>query len=51
MKTAYRTEYGSPEVLSVREVPTPEPRAGEILVRVHAATVNRTDCGALWGTP
>lgn len=51
MKTAYRTAYGPPEVLSVREVPVPEPRQGEILVRVHATTVNRTDCGALWGKP
>lgn len=51
MKTAYRTEYGSPEVLSIREVPTPEPRSDEVVVRVRAATVNRTDCGALWGSP
>ncbi len=51
MKTAYRTAYGPPEILTVREVAIPEPRRGEILVRVHAATVNRTDCGALWGKP
>ncbi len=51
MQTAYRTAYGPPEVLTVRDVPVPEPGAGEILVRVHAATVNRTDCGALWGKP
>jgi NADPH:quinone reductase-like Zn-dependent oxidoreductase len=51
MKTAYRNAYGPPEVLTVREVPVPEPGPGEILVRVHAATVNRTDCGALWGKP
>jgi NADPH:quinone reductase-like Zn-dependent oxidoreductase len=48
MKTAYRTAYGPPDVLTVREVPVPEPGPGQILVRVHAATVNRTDCGALW---
>lgn len=51
MRTAYRTEYGPPEVLTVREVPVPKPGAGEILVRVRATTVNRTDCGALWGRP
>jgi NADPH:quinone reductase-like Zn-dependent oxidoreductase len=51
MKTAYRTAYGPPETLTVRQVAIPEPRRGEILVRVHAATVNRTDCGALWGRP
>jgi NADPH:quinone reductase-like Zn-dependent oxidoreductase len=51
MKSTYRTCYGPPDVLSVREVPTPEPGPGEILVRVRAATVNRTDCGVLWGAP
>ena len=51
MKTAFRTAYGPPDVLTVREILVPEPRNGEILVRVHAATVNRTDCGALWGRP
>lgn len=51
MQTAYRTAYGPPEVLTVRDVPVPEPGAGEILVRVHAATVNRTDCSALSGKP
>jgi NADPH:quinone reductase-like Zn-dependent oxidoreductase len=51
MKTVFRTRYGGPDVLEVKEVPTPEPRAGEVLVRVRAATVSRTDCGALWGAP
>jgi NADPH:quinone reductase-like Zn-dependent oxidoreductase len=35
----------------MREVPAPEPGAGEVRVRVHATTVNRTDCGNLRGTP
>lgn len=51
MKTSHRTVYGSPDVLSVREAPVPEPGPGEILVRVHAATVSRTDCAVLAGTP
>lgn len=51
MQTAYRTAYGPPEVLTVRDMPVPDPGPGEILVRVHAATVNRTDCGALSGRP
>ena len=33
--------YGPPEVLRYEEVPDPQPRAGEIRIRVHAATVNR----------
>jgi NADPH:quinone reductase-like Zn-dependent oxidoreductase len=51
MKAVFRTRYGGPEVLEVKEVPRPEPRPGEVLVRVHAATVSRTDCGGLWGAP
>lgn len=51
MKTTYRTEYGPSEVVRIEEVDVPEPGAGQVLVRVHAATVNRTDCGALWGRP
>lgn len=38
-------------MLEVVDAPEPEPRAGEVKIRVHAATVNRTDCGGLWGTP
>jgi NADPH:quinone reductase-like Zn-dependent oxidoreductase len=41
------TRYGSPDVVKIRDAPKPEPDAGEVLVRVHAATVNRTDCGEL----
>lgn len=47
MKAATITRYGSPGVVEVRDVPTPVPGPGEVLVRVHAATVNRTDCGEL----
>ena len=34
--------FGGPEVMEYREVPTPEPQAGEVLVAVGAVTVNRT---------
>ena len=51
MKAAFRTGYGPPDVLDVTDVPMPEPARGEVLVRVRATTVNRTDCGALWGEP
>jgi len=37
------TRSGGPEVLEVQERPTPIPRAGEILVRVHASAINRAD--------
>lgn len=51
MKAAICTHYGSPDVLQVGEAPRPEPKAGEMLVRVHATTVNRTDCGMLRAQP
>jgi NADPH:quinone reductase-like Zn-dependent oxidoreductase len=41
MKAIIIHEYGPPEVLRYEEVPDPIPRAGEICIRVHAATVNR----------
>lgn len=47
MKAAQRIEYGNSEVISVAEVEIPEPAENEILVRVHATTVNRTDCAIL----
>jgi len=51
MKTSYRTAYGPPEIVSIRQVPVPAPKADELLIRVHATTVNRTDCGVLSGEP
>jgi NADPH:quinone reductase-like Zn-dependent oxidoreductase len=51
MKAAVRTTYGPPEVVQVREIDPPEPGPGELLVRVHATTVNRTDRGYRAGTP
>ncbi|MBW4438485.1 MAG: NAD(P)-dependent alcohol dehydrogenase [Pleurocapsa minor GSE-CHR-MK-17-07R] len=39
MKAVFATQYGSPDVLHIREVATPTPKANEILVRVRAAPV------------
>ena len=41
MKAIVIHEYGSPEVLHYEDVPDPVPHAGEIRIKVHAATVNR----------
>jgi len=51
MKAAFRTIYGNSSVLSIKELDTPIPKPQEVLIRVHAATVNRTDCHVLWGKP
>lgn len=47
MKAATILRYGSPGVIEVRDVPVPVPGPDEVRVRVHATTVNRTDCGEL----
>jgi NADPH:quinone reductase len=41
MKAIVIHEYGPPDVLRYEDVPDPVPRAGEIRIKVHAATVNR----------
>jgi NADPH2:quinone reductase len=41
MKAIVMRRFGPPDVLEYETVPDPEPRAGEIRIRVHAATVNR----------
>ncbi len=46
-----QTRYGGPEVLQVTEVPLPVPGAGEVLVRVHAASVNARDWHVMRGEP
>ncbi len=51
MKAAVHDEYGGPEVLRIADIPVPEPGAGEVLVRVRAASVNEWDLGLLTGTP
>ncbi len=45
MRAATHDRYGPPEVLRVEDVPDPTPGPGELLVRVHRSSVNRTDCG------
>lgn len=45
MKAAINTRYGAPDVVQIKDIPKPEPAANELLIRVRAGTVNRTDCG------
>jgi NADPH2:quinone reductase len=43
MKAVIAVQPGGPEVLQLSEQPTPQPREGEILIKVEAAGVNRPD--------
>jgi len=47
MKGAWRERYGGAHVVEVRDIPKPVPAAGEVLVRVEAASVNRADLDAI----
>jgi NADPH:quinone reductase-like Zn-dependent oxidoreductase len=51
MKAAIFHEFGPPDVLKYEDVPDPEPGPGQVVVKVHATTVNRVlNCGVRAGT-
>ena len=51
MKAIVLTEYGSSDVLQLREVATPKPKDDEVQIKVHAASVNDWDWCLMRGTP
>lgn len=44
MKAAVRSSYGAPDVVRIVDVERPSIKNDELLVKIHATTVNRTDC-------
>jgi NADPH:quinone reductase-like Zn-dependent oxidoreductase len=51
MKAAIRRNYCNPEKIKIEEIKTPSPKSNEVLVKVHATTINRTDCANLTAKP
>lgn len=51
MRAAIRRTYGKADKILVEEMTTPKHKPDEVLVKVHATTVNRTDCAVLEGKP
>ena len=51
MKAVVYTEYGTPDVLRYTEVAKPTPKDDEVLIKVHAAALNKADYYTLSGSP
>jgi NADPH:quinone reductase-like Zn-dependent oxidoreductase len=51
MRAVVNDRYGAPGVLRLEDVARPVPKEDEVLVKIHATTVTRTDCGLRRGKP
>jgi NADPH:quinone reductase-like Zn-dependent oxidoreductase len=51
MNAVLRYVYGPPDVLELKEVDRPTPDADQVLIRVHAVSLNASDVEALTGSP
>ena len=51
MRAVVYDRYGPPDVLRLEEVERPVPKADEVLIKIHATTVNRSDCAVRAAKP
>ena len=51
MKAIIRETYCNFSNIQIKELPKPKPKSNEILVKIHASTINRTDCAVVNGKP
>jgi NADPH:quinone reductase-like Zn-dependent oxidoreductase len=51
VRAVVHDRYGPPEVLRLEDVEQPVPKDDEVLIKIHATTVNRSDCGIRVGEP
>ncbi len=51
MRASVNRSYGSPDVINIEHVPVPVIADNDVLIKIHASTVNRTDCGFLRAKP
>lgn len=51
MKAITHTRFGSPDVLTLVDVPKPAPARGEVLIKIRATTVTSAECGMRRGEP
>ena len=51
MKAIVYTKYGPPDILKFKDVAKPVPADNEVLIKIYATTVNRTDCATIRAKP
>jgi len=51
MKAVVHKKYGSPDILQLIDIKKPVPSDDEVLIKIYATSVNRTDCASLRGKP
>ena len=51
MKAVVRYQYGNFNQVRIENMPKPKLKSNDVMIRVYATTVNRTDCGVLTGSP